>query len=818
MRIFKFLSSLIITVSLIYILDTRWVINGTPMPPIAKFLDPFRGFWRNIETPAGGKVPDPITIEGVQEKVTVVFDSLAIPHIFALNDLDLYFAQGYITARDRLWQMEFLTHAAAGRVSELIGAGPRNSIRDYDRGQRRLGMVYAAQRSLDALSSDQEAMIMVEKYTEGVNAYIKTLSYKNLPFEYKLLNYRPEPWTTLKCMLLLKSMAQSLCMRDKDMEMTNALKLFGAEMVSVLYPDHDEMTDPVVNNPGGWKFNIRIADSIPLALPASLINIKKVDGPHPANGSNNWAVSGSRTATGTPMLAGDPHLDLSLPSLWYAIQLNAPGINVFGASLPGMPCIVIGATDSIAWSETNAQRDVVDWYAISFQDKKRDKYLLDGQWVNTRKVIEKFAVRDSPIFIDTVVYTTWGPIPYDDNYRPDENRKQYAFRWLAHEPTREFTGFYKLNRAYNYSTFVNAVNYHSVPAQNFVFASLTGDIAMRVQGKFPLRRPLEGKFVLDGSKSSSGWRMFIPNEQNIFSRNPARGFESSANQYPADGTYPYYITAPQWESYRNRRINRVLKEMNDVTPWDLMRLQTDNYSLKAEESLPFMLSQLDTASLNASEKEAYSALKVWDYNDDPGSEGGSYFEAWFSNLMALTWDEMEDDNVLLERPTSYNTIRLMKQNSAFTFFDIKSTPEKETAIEVIRKAFVLGADNVAKWKEQHDGQAPVWSEYKSTFIRHLLRIQPLGVYAKGGGNRETVNALTKTHGPSWRMIVSLEKEGAKIWGVYPGGQSGNPGNPFYNNMTDAWVSGKYFEMRLLKDAGEADEHTLYTLQINGPGQ
>ena len=200
MRNVKFVVSLLITLGLIFLLDTRWVINGNPIPPLGRFLDPFNGFWRNIQ-PAGPRLPSILSAPGLQENVTVAYDSLAIPHIFARNNLDLYFSQGYMTARHRLWQMEFQTHAAAGRVSEITGAGKDNVFLNYDRGQRRLGMVTAAKRALESLSDNQDALISVEKYTEGINAYIQSLSYKTLPFEYKLLDYRPEPWTVLKCAL-----------------------------------------------------------------------------------------------------------------------------------------------------------------------------------------------------------------------------------------------------------------------------------------------------------------------------------------------------------------------------------------------------------------------------------------------------------------------------------------------------------------------------------------------------------------------------------------------------------------------------------------
>ncbi len=287
---------------------------------------------------------------------------------------------------------------------------------------------------------------MVEKYTEGVNAYIKSLHYKTLPFEYKLLDYKPEPWTTLNAPLL-KYMAQTLNIDDKDMEMTNALKLFGPEMIEVLYPDRENVGNPIVDNSGGWKFRIDLSDTIPMAVPQELIAITKLSEHDPTTGSNNWAVSGSKTATGSPILCGDPHLNLNLPSLWYSIQLNAPGVNTMGASLPGTPGIVIGCTDSIAWSLTNAQRDLVDWFKITYQDNSRSKYLLDGEWVDTQKVIEVFNVRDRGPFADTVLYSYWGPVTYDRNFMPNNNHSEYAFRWISHDPSNEVTAIYKLNRA-----------------------------------------------------------------------------------------------------------------------------------------------------------------------------------------------------------------------------------------------------------------------------------------------------------------------------------------------------------------------------------
>lgn len=806
MKLIRFFASLAVTLILIFLLDRGWTIGSTSIPPLGRFLDPFHGFWQNIE-PNGYQGKKQLSIAGLQRPVTVVYDSLLIPHIFAQNNDDLYLAQGYITAMHRLWQMEFTTHAAAGRVSEIVSS---DAILDYDRRQRRLGMVYGAQATLEVMEHNPAIL----KYTQGVNAFIETLEYRTLPFEYKLLNYAPEAWTPLKCALLLKNMAQTLNMADKDMEMSNALTLWGKEIVDLLYPDNENVGDPIVDKPGEWNFDAITLDDIPLALPDELIRVNKAPGSDPTTGSNNWAVAGSRTYTGHPMLAGDPHLQLTLPSIWYAVQLQAPGINTMGVSLPGVPSVIIGFNDSIAWSVTNAQRDLVDWYRITFQDSTRGKYLLDGNWVETRKVVEAIERRGAPTFYDTVVYTQWGPVTYDKHFHAENELNGYAFRWIAHERSEEITAFYRLNRAKNHREFMDALDFFSLPAQNFVFASVSGDIAMRIQGKFPVRRKEEGKFVLDGSRSASGWQAFIPNAHNISEINPERGFVSSANQYPVDSTYPYYITASHYEAYRNRRINDVLRNASTFTYRDMMRLQNDNYNLKAAESLPVFISYLDTAGFTSLEKQAYRTLRSWDFYNNASSAGASYYEAWWDHLLPLLWDEMAEADNLLEPPTAYMTIKLLRELPDLDFFDVVSTEERETAADVIRMAFAQAVKHIEDWKEEHN-TLPVWAEYKDSYISHLLPpLTALSVPVKTGGNHDIVNAHSRTHGPSWRMVVSLEPSGVKAWGAYPGGQSGNPGSTHYTDMLNRWVDGKYFPLLFMHAPDEEQQKTFYTSQLN----
>ncbi len=799
-KFLKLWTSFLTTLALVVVLDRSWNF-GNPIPPLGKFLNPFGGFWVNVDSRPPSSTR--LAIKGLHDRVTVVYDSAMIPHIFANNNDDLYFTQGYVTARDRLWQMDFQTQATAGRLSEVFG----KAALDFDRSQRRQGLVYAAQRTLAAIESDTVASRVVSSYGAGVNAYIKSLKYSEYPIEYKLLGYAPEPWTTMKFALLQVAMAKTLNTSEKDLEMTNGLKLFGKKTLDILYPDNERVGDPIVDNKGNWKFNPIQLDSIPPAVPDSLVAARLNERPSPNIGSNNWAVAGSRTATGYPLLCNDPHLNLTLPSIWYVIHLNAPGINAMGASFPGAPMVIIGFNDSVAWGETNAQRDVVDWYAIQFRDTLMNEYLSDGAWIKTNKQVEKFVIKGSKPFYDTIVFTRHGPVVYDRTFHGKQARRNLAYRWISHDPSLEIKTFIAMNRAKNFDDYMKALENAVAPAQNYVFASNSGDIAIRVQGKFPVRRPNEGKFILDGTKTSTEWKAFIPNSENAMSHNPTRGFVSSANQYPVDETYPYYINGESYEAYRNRRINEVLSGSDKHTAKDMMKLQLDNFNMQASENLPTLLSMLDTSKFSPSEAAAFRILKTWDFENSVDSEAASYYEAWWTTMMPLVWDEMLKTQGL-EVPTQYTTSRLIREMPSFSFFDIQSTPERENAADVARKSFSLGVEEIEKWKADHRSNAN-WADYKDTFIGHLLRGLPAFSYhVRHGGNESIVNATTRSHGPSWRMIVSLEKPKVRAWGTYPGGQSGNPGSRYYSNLLTLWARGEYLELRF---PGSVDEISPYAL-------
>jgi len=794
MKYFKFFVVLSISIALVYSLNTKF---GSA-PPLGKFLNPTSGFWQLAEDLEATPAED-LELPGLQASVQITYDQYLIPHIYAQNNHDLYFAQGYVTAQHRLWQMEFQTHAAGGRLSEIVGP----LALDFDRTARRKGMVFAAQRSIDKMLGDPVVKEVIMAYTDGINSYISTLSDDDYPIEYKLLDYAPELWTPLKSGLLLTYMANTLNFRERDLKNTNALQVFGREVFDILYPDHENTTDPIVDNTGGWNFEAIEKDSDTNGRVDEIIDRELVPEPNPDNGSNNWALSPSKTASGHAILSNDPHLGLNLPSIWFVAQLHSPDVNVLGGTLPGSPNVIIGYNDSIAWGVTNAQRDLVDWYKIQFKDDTKAEYLLDSQWVHSKLVIEEIKMRGEDPYYDSVYYTHFGPVMFDDNFHPDSEKKFYAIRWIAHDPSNELRAYYELNRGNNYEDYMEALNHFGSPAQNFAFASTSGDIAMRIQGKYPNKAKEEGKFLLDGTTTKHDWT-FIPNEHNINYKNPERGFVASANQYPADSTYPYYIHAASYENYRNRMINNKLRATNQATLQTMMTMQNDNYSLKAAESLGVFLAALDSVEMSAAEVRAFNNLASWDFYNNVNSIGASYYERWWDISYRMIWDEMIDSEIALPYPTTYTTIKLISENPELDIFDIKETPEKETAKMVLIKSFRLMAAEMAEIAEDDEKEVE-WSSFKDTYVQHLLRIKPLGTYnIPIGGNHGIINATSSNHGPSWRMVVELDPQGPKAFGIYPGGQSGNPGSYYYDNFIESWALGNYLTMQLASSADKID--------------
>ncbi len=764
------------------------------IPPLGKFFDPDAGFWANAETTAPES--EELEIPGLKDKVSVYYDDRRVPHIFAQNDHDLYLAQGYIVARDRLFQMEMQTYDAAGRLAEIVGP----SLLNRDKQTRRWGMPYGAEKAWEEIQSDPDMLAIVQAYADGVNAYIDQLSPSEYPLEYKILDFAPEQWKPIKTALLLKNMTRTLAAGNNDSRTSNTLAYFGDDFVNRFFTQKPELNDPIIPPTREWDFDADIPEAPDsLFVPATA---KELDAftTEEGVGSNNWAVSGAKTASGNPILANDPHLSLTLPSIWYEVQLNAPGVNTYGVSLQGSPGVIIGFNENVAWGVTNVGSDVLDWYEIKFRDDTKQEYWHDSQWKPTSTRIEEINVRGEKTVMDTVIYTHHGPISKVTSSVNEELAPSYrAMRWIAHEPSNDLKTFYGLNRAENYDDYVAALKEYTAPAQNFVFASNEGDIALWVNGKLPRKWEHQGRTVSDGTDPTYDWQGWIPRDQVPHIKNPERGFVSSANQESAAPDYPYYLDDDFAPFERGRRINDLLESMENITPEDMQNMQMDDYSYYASTFLPSLLVWTDTDSLNEEEQVVYDLLTEWNYYMDADEMAPSIFRQWAGNFYrAVMYDEYETTDVPLRYPSRDIFIEVVKQDSEFSFIDNIETEAVETREDIALATFKETVSELTNaWGKLGDRWK--WGNAINNDIDHLANIPGMGrqnMYSSGSS--DAINAIRGGFGPSWRMVVELGPE-VKGWGVYPGGASGNPGSPNYDSMLETWRTGGLFELNFFRE-------------------
>jgi penicillin amidase len=809
MRMLAFLLSLAVTAGLVFVLDTRTVLPA----PLGKLLSPQEGIWQNAE-PSDMSFAGEFRFPGLEGKTDVYLDERLVPHVFAEKETDAYFVQGYIHARFRLWQMEFQTHAAAGRVSEIIG--PRAV--SYDQHQRRMGMVFGAENTLKAIEADKEIKASVDAYTAGVNAFINGLSKSELPVEYKLLGYVPEQWNNLKTALFIKAMTNDLAGYDRDFELTEVLQALGEEKFRMLFPEVPDSLSPII--PPGTVFT-RNQASPDIPTSADSVYYHRKDSawfdqpykPDPANGSNNWVLSGTRTRSGKPILCNDPHLRLSLPAIWFEMQLHTPNFNAYGVSFPGIPGIVIGFNDQIAFGFTNSGRDVRDYYEITFRDSTHREYRFDGKWLPATLREERIRVKDSTDVLDTVAYTMHGPVIYDSRKshatRPD---KSYALRWVAHDEANILRMWYLLNRAKNYDDYLDAIRYFNVPGQNMIFAAKNGDIALWQQANFPMRWKDQGLFLMPGDDSSYLWKGYIPQADNPHVLNPPQGFIGSANQRPVDSTYPYFIPG-SYDVYRGIILNRRLSQLDNADVDDMKALQNDNYNVFAEYARPILLKYVRESALDPKEREYLGILRAWDLNQNQDEKGPAIFVNWWDSLQALIFaDELLDRPRPLTKPDRFVLLEALLRDSAWVFVDDTRTGTQERIDDMVTLA-LQKASPILKAREQ-EGKL-TWGAYKNTTIYHLLRTGALPFAREGimnGGGTHILNATTHDHGPSWRMVVHLDTD-TEAWVVYPGGQSGNPGSRFYDNFIESWSKGSYYRAWVMKPAETNDQRVHWHMSF-----
>jgi penicillin G amidase len=751
-----------------------------------------------------------ISVAGLSAPVSVTRDRQGVPTIEATTLRDLFFAQGYVTAQDRLFQMDFLRRAAAGELSEVVG---EVALR-HDRQQRILGIRSAAEKGFGALSTEDRQQF--DAYARGVNAFIESHKGK-LPLEFRALHYSPKPWSAQDSILIAYQMVETLSTSPQAaLTREKILRKLGPELTADLY----------VNN--SWR------DHPPTQPPAALDQVPSDEKPspsavtfisHPARqspdrtwndlpqlaplfhdellpiGSNNWVLSGSHTVSGKPLLSNDMHLGHQMPNLWYAVHLHSADFDVAGVSLPGHPFVIVGHNRRIAWGFTNVGPAVEDAYIETFNDAHQ--YLTPDGWKDPEIRHEIIHVKGRPDASIDVQITRHGPIVTELNR--GESR-QIALKWTLYDGPRD--PFFRLDSAENWQEFRQALAEFDAPSQNAVFADIDGNIGYQATGKIPTRAAGDGSLPVNGSDNASEWTGYIPFEKLPSIYNPPSGIIATANGRISPEKYPYSISV-EWESpWRTDRIYHVLQSGKKFSTADMLSLETDIYSELDRYVADRIVYAIDHAQKPSPlARQAADILREWNgqmdenmvaptiatrardelrrlllqaklgRSDDPGQLGWNSYH-W---MMETVWLE----NVLSHQPPRWLP-------SQYANYDELITAALEEALKKAPK-------RLDSWK---------WGAQNTVTIENpiLSKVPFIGSWTGPGENPQsgsvyTVKAVGHAHGPSERFTADLSNLDASTLNLVTG-QSGNFLSPYYMDQWRAWYKGTTFALPFSKTAVE----------------
>lgn len=724
-----------------------------------------------------------LSLSSLKEKVTVFRDNMGVPHINAKNDHDLYMAQGYITAQDRLFQMDLSRRQASGQLSEVVG----KATLDRDKYFLTLGLRRAAQLSWDAYPKDVQDVITW--YAEGVNAYIKDAKATGkLPIEFSILGYTPTEWTPIDSLVIGKYMAFDLGGHWEGQAFRYyLLQHYPKEKALELFPTYPKDGATILPSISGTV-------DITKSLTSAYI-------PNYANGSNNWVVAGSKTASGKPLLANDPHLSLATPSIWYETHLHSNTVDVQGVIFAGIPGIILGHNQNIAWGVTNVGPDVQDLYIEKRNPTNKNEFLYNGKYEPASTYSYTIQVKGQKDIPYTVAETRHGPI-ISEFTGGDNTKEVFALKWTALQATTELMAILQMNRATNWDTFKEALTHFQAPAQNFVFASTDGTIAYRANGLIPIRKKGDSLLPVPGWTDAYEWNGYIPWDKLPTIVNPAQGYIATANNKVIDDSYPYHITNIWSQPYREMRIQEVLKNGKNLTVQEMQQLQMDTKDLRAQTLLPLFLAHLHLSNPSSIEKDALRLLQNWDYKEDKNAAAPLIFQTWINQIgTALFEKEFSTEllnlfdgkalvlDTLLQKAANGEDVAWIKDVGGFQVL-LQSTFSK-----TINEIENMQGEQPSQWK---------WGAYHQIAFSHpLSSVKPLNLLFNNSptyptnGSATTVQAAGYNrqtgivdHGGSWRGVMDLSNLSRSYHLVGPG-QSGYVWSNWYSNQKEAWTTGTY---------------------------
>jgi penicillin G amidase len=766
-----------------------------------------------------------LAVSGLENKVKVRRDARGVPHLKASSLDDLMFAEGYVTAQDRLWQMDLSRRLARGELSEIFG----KRTLQVDTENRKLGFSELAERGIQEL--DPESRQVLAAYTRGVNAFIST-HLDRLPIEFMLLHYRPRPWRAADSIGVALNMAKSLNSSWRTDLMRERLKSkLSPELYADLFPDQVALDHPVavpVSGPvkaahpdasgvlvaagsrpaldpaSDASTNLAPTAESPRALPAELDPTLAAltttrDDPEFALGSNNWVVSGAHTASGKPLLSNDPHLGHSIPSIWYQVELEAPGLHAAGVTFPGGPVMVIGHNERIAWGMTNTGPDVQDLYLETFKPGDANQYLVNGQWVAAEVRQEVIKVRGAADVHLTVRCTRHGPVIGEDG------KYELALRWTALEDHALTFAFLRMARARNWQEFTEAIRHFTGPEQNMVYGDVDGNIGYYAPAWVPVRKQGDGSVTVRGDTDDNEWLGYIPFEDLPHAYNPPSGIIATANSRVVPDGYPYFITHAWAAPWRTARIFQLLEAGHNLTVDDMLRIDMDIHSLEDEDLAKELVAA--GAAHPPETPDAQYALQVL-----RGWDGEARADSAATLIVEVTRP------VLLERllrPKLGDDASGYHWSLAMTFVDnavhnhwTRWLPPGDADFNVtLITSLEKGVKRIPQIAGTADHRGWRWGDTIPLIFHHPLDALPLGRWFfdvgpfPQWGMGTSVKATTPGAGPSMRMVVDFSDLDRSVNNLTLG-ESGQVSSRYYRDQFDAWYHGRSFPMLFSDDAVE----------------
>ncbi|WP_018130816.1 penicillin acylase family protein [Effusibacillus pohliae] len=738
---------------------------------------------------------------GVRQAVKIYRDEWGIPHIYAKSLEDAFFAQGYAQAQDRLFEMDLSRRAVQGKLSEILG----EKLLDADKFFLAVGFYRAGQGSEQALTP--EFRNYLQRYADGVNAFVAQNRSK-LPPEFTLLGYEPEPWTPTDSLAIGKYMSWVLGGNmETELLLMAAVDKLGEAKAKEIFPSDPKDGATIMQE--AWRKAGGTAQAAEQLLALIGQTGRKQAGiPGVGVGSNNWVVGGSMTKSGLPILANDMHLEIKAPSIWYQNHLHVPGeLNVTGVIFPGVPGVVVGHNDSVAWGVTNVNPDVQDLYIEKRNPNNPRQFEFQEKWENAQVFSYDIPVKGKAPVPFEVLVTRHGPVISD----VFKQSAPLALKWTNHLPTTELQAIIGFDRAKNWQEFKQALDQFKVPAQNFVFADKQGTIAYRANGLIPIRAKGDGLLPVPGWTGEYEWIGYIPYDQLPTVVNPKQGFIVTANNKVIDDQYPYFLTHEWAPPYRAQSIFESLNGKKDLTLQDVVSIQNNWNNLQARKLAPILKEALGQQNGSGETERAKALLLKWlDGNpqDNPNEPGPTIYHTLYLKMLKNTFaDELGEQlyNDFLSHGNAVNTMdRFLLEGSSW--FDDVTTPKQEDRTAIILKSFDDAVADLGK-RLGKDPDGWTWGKLHTITFDHPLGVQaglnlilnkgPFGM----GGSSVTVGAASYplkhpyevTSSAPWRYGVDLANLNQAV-DILFGGSSGHPFSQHYDDQIDKWLQGQYKTM------------------------